>query len=283
MIKTDLHIHTGYSDGKYSPEEVLKTAKSKGLGIISVTDHDNFEGSAKTLEFNGRQDIRIIPGIEISADFNGKEIHILGYYLNFTDKSLIQHLDFIKNLRVRRFEKTINKLLDLGVKINPDNLIKKYSGSHSIGRPHIANELVEQGLVKNFNTAFHRYLGDNKPAHVKKENLDYNVIIELIHKAGGLAFVAHPSNYFRESSLLKLKNSGIDGIETVHPSHTSNQTQKFTKFAEEHNLLTCGGSDFHGFYDEDFANMGKYCVGEDTVLRMEEKLLTHGKYSKRQS
>ncbi|MCE1165221.1 MAG: PHP domain-containing protein [Bacteroidetes bacterium] len=272
MIKADLHIHTCYSDGKFTPEEILKTAKSKGLGILSVTDHDNFEGSAKMLEYNGKQDIRIIPGIEISADFRGKETHILGYFLDFTNKALIQHLDFIKNLRLRRFQKIISKLLELGVSINPDNLLKKYSESNSIGRPHIANELVEQGLVSSYSLAFHRYLGDNKPADVKKENLDHTVIIELIHKAGGLAFLAHPSNYFRESTILKLREAGIDGIETVHPSHTSNQTDKFTTFAKEHNLLTCGGSDFHGYYEEDFSNIGKYCVGEETVLRMKEKI-----------
>lgn len=272
MLKTDLHIHTNFSDGKLTPKEVLEIAKTKGLGIISVTDHDNFEGSVRMLEFNGKQEIKIIPGIEISADFHGKEIHILGYFLNFNNKALIEHLDFIDNLRVVRFEKIIRKLLDLGVKIKPDNLLKKYSVSNSIGRPHIANELVEQGLVKDYGDAFQRYLGDNKPAHVRKENLDFNVIIELIHKSEGLAFLAHPGNYFRESSLKKILESGIDGIETVHPSHTLNHVNKFTKFAKENNLLTCGGSDFHGFYEIDYSNLGKFCVDEDAVLRMKEKL-----------
>ncbi len=272
MLKTDLHIHTNFSDGKLTPKEILELAKTKGLGIISVTDHDNFEGSVRMLEFNGKQEIKIIPGIEISADFHGKEIHILGYFLNFNNKALIEHLDFIDNLRVVRFEKIIRKLLDLGVKIKPDNLLKKYSVSNSIGRPHIANELVEQGLVKDYGDAFQRYLGDNKPAHVRKENLDFNVIIELIHKSGGLAFLAHPGNYFRENTLKKILESGIDGIETVHPSHTLNHVNKFTKFAKENNLLTCGGSDFHGFYDTDYSNLGKFCVDEDAVLRMKEKL-----------
>ncbi|MDD5360495.1 MAG: PHP domain-containing protein [Ignavibacteria bacterium] len=272
MQKTDLHIHTSFSDGKLLPAEILELAKSKGLEVISVTDHDNFEGSVAMLKYDGKDGLHVIPGIEISADFNGKEVHILGYFMDFKSKPLIEHLNFINNLRVKRFEKIIDKLIELGLNLKREHMLEKYSASNSVGRPHIANELVAQGLVPNFNTAFQKYLGDNKPAYVRKENLDYNVIIELIHNAGGLAFVAHPGNYFRESSLLKMKEAGIDGLETIHPSHTSNHVKKFTKFAEDNGMLTCGGSDFHGFHEEDYNNIGRYCVEMEAIKRMKKKL-----------
>jgi 3',5'-nucleoside bisphosphate phosphatase len=271
VLKADLHIHTSYSDGKLKPDEIIDLAKEKGLGIIGVTDHDNIEGSQAMLEHNGKHGIEVIPGIELSADFHGKEIHILGYFMDFKNPALIEHLKLIKNLRIRRIDKMIAKLKDLGVNINSTALFEKYSSSFSVGRPHLANEVLVQGYVKDFQTAFNRYLGDNKPAFVKKDNLNFEIMIELIKVSGGLSFLAHPGSYFRESALVELRKAGISGIEVYHPSHNDNHNKKFMKFVKDHNLLAVGGSDFHGYNEYDYHNIGRYYIDEEEVKLLKEK------------
>lgn len=271
MLKADLHIHTSYSDGKLNPDEIIDIAKEKGLNVIGVTDHDNIEGSQAMLERSGRHGIEVIPGIELSADYHGKEIHLLGYYMNFKNHALVEHLKLIKNLRIRRIDKMIVKLKGLGVNINSAELFEKYSSSCSVGRPHLANEILEKGYVKNFQTAFNRYLGDNKPAFVRKENLNFEIIIELIKVSGGLSFVAHPGSYFRESALVELKKAGISGIEVYHPSHNITHNKKYMKFVKEHNLLAVGGSDFHGYSEYDYYNLGRFYVDEEEFKLLKEK------------
>lgn len=270
-MRADLHIHSNSSDGKLNPAEIIDLAKKKELKVISVTDHDNIEGSEAMLKYNGTDGIEIIPGIELSADFHGREIHLLGYFLNFSNVALTEHLKLIKNLRIRRINKMIDKLKEFGINISSSALFEKYSSSCSIGRPHLANEILEKGYVKDFQTAFHRYLGDGKPAFVKKENLNYEIIIELIRVSGGLSFIAHPGSYFRESALVDLRRAGIDGVEIYHPSHTDNHVKKYTKFAKDHSLLRVGGSDFHGYGEYDYDNIGRYFIGEDEVNALKEK------------
>ncbi len=273
-MKADLHIHTNYSDGKLKPKEVLELAKKKELDVICITDHDSIEGTEAMLKYNGRHGIEIIPGIELSADFHGREIHILGYFIDVENAALKEHLRLIKNLRLRRIRKITEKLKEFGIRLDSETIIEKYKTSSSVGRPHIANELVERGYVKDFQSAFQRYIGDNKPAHVKKENLNYEIILELIRISGGLSFTAHPGNYFRESALNELRNAGIDGVEVRHPSHTENHVKKFTAFAMEHGLLVSGGSDFHGFADYDYNNIGRYFIGSEELESIRKKLKT---------
>lgn len=270
-MRADLHIHSNSSDGKLTPSEILDLAKQKNLKLICVTDHDNIEGSQAMLNHNGKDGIEIIPGIELSADFHGREIHLLGYFLDFSNVALTEHLKLIKNLRIRRINKMIEKLKELGINISSSALFEKYSSSCSIGRPHLANEILENGYVKDFQTAFHRYLGDGKPAFVKKENLNYEIIIELIRVSGGLSFLAHPGSYFRESALVDLRRSGIDGVEVYHPSHNDSHVKKYSKFAKDNNLLKVGGSDFHGYAENDYDNIGRYFIGEDEIISLKEK------------
>jgi len=272
VLKADLHIHTSFSDGKLSPVEIIDLAKEKGLNIIGITDHDNIEGSQAMLEHNGKYGIEVISGIELSADYHGKEIHLLGYFLDFKNPALLEHLKLIKNLRIRRMDKMIGKLKELGVSINSTALFEKYSSSFSIGRPHLANEILAQGYVKDYNSAFNRYLGDNKPAYVKKDNLNFEIMIELIKVSGGLSFVAHPGSYFRESALVGLKKAGINGIEVHHPSHNDNHNKKYLKFVKEHNLLAVGGSDFHGYNDYDFYNIGRFYIDDEQINLLKDKV-----------
>lgn len=271
MLKADLHIHTSYSDGKLNPDKIIDLANEKGLKVIGVTDHDNIEGSQAMLEHSGKHGIEVIPGIELSADFHGKEVHLLGYFMDFKNPALVEHLKLIKNLRIRRIDKMILKLKELGVNINSTALFEKYSSSCSVGRPHLANEILEQGYVKDFQTAFNRYLGDNKPAFVKKDNLNFEIMIELIKVSGGLSFVAHPGSYFRESTLVELKKAGINGIEVYHPSHNDAHNKKYMKFVKEHNLLAVGGSDFHGYSEYDYHNIGRFYVDEAEYTLLKEK------------
>lgn len=163
----------------------------------------------------------------------------------------------------------IDKLEELYVKIDKDEFFGKYSGTNSIGRPHLAQELVAHGFADDFKTAFMKYLGDYKPAYVKKDNPDFKLVLNLIKSAGGVAIIAHPGKYIKHSVLQDFIGSGIDGLEVVHPSHKLNDSKYFSGVCQSHNLLTSGGSDFHGYLDADYTNMGNYFVSEGCVKAIE--------------
>ena len=270
--KADLHIHSYFSDGKFSPLTILEKAEKSGLNAISITDHDSVNGIEIAVANCKKYGVEVIPGIEFSCDMNSKEIHILGYFIDYESKILQEYLRAFRKNRIDRIIKMIKNLNTMGSKIDATNFVNSISNNISIGRPHLAAEMVKEGFVKNYVEAFISYIGDGKPAFEKKKNPDIQEIIKLISKINGLSFVAHPGKNIDVERLNELIEYGINGIEIYHPSHSEADTKTYMDFSANNNLLISGGSDFHGVIKADLRNFGKYFIGKEDVDKMRNKL-----------
>lgn len=254
MNLIDMHMHSTYSDGKYTPKELIDMALKKGLNGMSITDHDTVEGLKEANMYAKEKNILFINGIEFSAFLDDKEIHILGYKIDYNNKNLIKMTKKLKDSRESRGIQIIKKLNELGLKIDDSDLYK-YS-IESIGRPHIANILIDKGYVKNKDEAFSKYIGNNCPAYVERYKLSISETIDLIKGAGGISVAAHPYLINNDEYLYKIIDMGIDGIEVYHSKHSYSTAFKYKYIAEKNNLYITGGSDFHG-YATDFNYLGK--------------------------
>lgn len=269
--KIDLHLHTLYSDGVYSPIAVVDKAKEAGLDIISITDHDNLTGIEEAARYGKKIGIEVIPGIEISTDIEDKEIHLLGYFLDLNNDELQKSLIFFREERFFRAKRIIKKLNQMGINLSLESVMEIAKGS-AIGRPHIALALMKEGYVGNFYEAFAKFIGNDAPAFEKKIHISPESAVKLINDAGGLTFLAHPAN-IKEALLYQIIKSGIDGIEVVHPSHSPQQIKNYKGIANEYYLLESGGSDFHGGSRNDEPNLGKYYITEDKIDAMRKRLI----------
>ena len=271
-IKADLHVHTNFSDGRLTPQQLLDLSKKSGISIISITDHDSVNAIPEAVKYGKRIGVQVIPGVEISADLDDQEVHILGYFIDYSNKKLLDFLTSSRKLRIKRNEKIVEKLNTLGSNIKFNSILVKAGANTSIGRPHIAMELNEEGFVNSYYDAFIKYIGDGKPAYVKKSNPKTADVIKIISEMGGLSFVAHPGKIVRDELLLKLIGEGLDGIELIHPSHSAEDIEYFSKMAAENFLLTSGGSDFHGGVKNDGKNFGKFHISINEIINMKRRL-----------
>ena len=269
--KIDLHLHTTCSDGVCSPLEIVTKAKKAGLSVISITDHDNLAGIESAAEFGKQMDVEVIPGVEISTDIEDKEVHLLGYFIDIYNDEFQKYLSFFRQERYNRALRIVKKLNNLGIHLTIESVLQK-SKSGAVGRPHIAQALIEGGYVGNFYEAFDKFIGNNCPAYERKIHLSPQSALKLISDAGGLSFIAHPG-YINEKILLSLINAGIDGIEVVHPSHNMNQVKYYRGIVNEYCLLASGGSDYHGGKREDEQNLGKFYVTRDNLEAMRKMLV----------
>jgi len=269
--EVDLHMHTYYSDGYYSPYDIVKRAKESGLKIISITDHDGIGALEDAIAYGKDIGVEVIPGVEISTDIEDKEVHLLGYFLDIHNDELIKYLQFFRDERFQRARRIVKKLRNLGLNISIDDVIDQAKNS-AIGRPHIAFALLEKGLIANYHEAFNKYISDNGPAFEKKIHVSPRSALKLISDAGGLSFIAHPG-YMKESILLHLIHTGIDGIEVIHPSHNAHQIKFYRGIVNQYCLLESGGSDFHGGKKGDEDNFGKFRVSVRTVEAMRKMLI----------
>lgn len=269
--KIDLHIHSTYSDGSRSPFEIIKKAKEAGISTISITDHDSINGIEGAMMYGKELGIEVIPGVEISTDIDDYEIHILGYFVDIYSEELQKYLSFFRQERHHRAKRMIKKLNDFGLNITLEDVEKKAKYS-AIGRPHIANVMVELGICRNYYEAFEKYIGDNAPAYERKIHISPHSALKLISDAGGLSFIAHPGK-IDESILFKLIEYGLDGIEVIHPSHTGEEVQFYRGIVNQYCLLESGGSDYHGGKKGDESNFGKFFIKHQQVLEMKNMLL----------
>jgi predicted metal-dependent phosphoesterase TrpH len=269
--KADLHIHTTFSDGVLTGREVVLRAQEAGLSIISVTDHDHTGALEMAMETGRELGVEVIPGVELSATLRDVDVHILGYFIDPQNPRLLDYLAHFRTERVRRAERIVEKLKSLNLPL-PMNAVLEKAGEGSVGRPHIANALVERGLTDSYNEAFVKYLGTGRPAYERKFQISPQEAIELIAFAGGLSFVAHPGCYLDEDMLLELLHLGIDGIEVVHPSHNPDVEAHYRGIASEYYLLTSGGSDFHGGRKNGEDLLGRFTIPEEQVAEMKRRL-----------
>jgi 3',5'-nucleoside bisphosphate phosphatase len=269
--KIDLHTHTNHSDGFYSPIELIQKVKKVGLDIISITDHDNLSAIHDAASVGKDFGVEVIPGLEVSSDIGDREVHILGYFIDPDNRELERYLKFFREERLKRAIRIVNKLKSLGFTISIEDVLEQSKNS-AIGRPHIAQAMLEKNLISNYYEAFNKYIGNNCPAYEKKVHISPQSIVKIIGDAGGLSFIAHPGN-MPEGLLKELIEEGIDGIEVIHPSHGPNQVKFYKGIVNEYFLLESGGSDFHGGKREDESNLGKYFTTATVLEAMRHRLI----------
>ena len=252
----DLHIHSTASDGTLSPAEILKLAETLQIGAIAITDHDTLKGSCELLEFAGVSSVQVISGIEISTSpppsyTVGGSFHVLGYGIRVDDPVLNLNLEELQHARENRNPFIIERLNAMGLNISLDEVVQA-SGEAQIGRPHIAQVLVNKGMVGSIDEAFDRYLGFNKPAYIEKFKLACHQAIEMISNAGGVSVLAHPYLLgIPDASIMKsliavLKEMGLQGIEVYYPDHSPENIALYLELARDFDLVVTGGTDFHG-------------------------------------
>ncbi len=269
--KVDLHTHTTHSDGANTPGELIQKGKAAGIDILSITDHDNINGIKDAIQIGKSLGIEIIPGVEISSEIGNREIHILGYFFDIDNQELEHYLNFFREERVKRAGRIVNKLRSFGFNITLEDVLNKAKNS-AVGRPHIAQVMLEKGIVSSYYEAFNKYIGNGSPAHEKKVHLSPQSAFRIISDAGGLSFIAHPGN-LQESLLKDLIESGVDGIEVIHPSHSAQQQRFYKGIVNSYFLLECGGSDYHGGKREDESNLGQYFTSTSAIFAMRKRLM----------
>ncbi len=269
--KIDLHIHTNHSDGFYSPIELIQKVKQVGLDVISITDHDNLSAIYEAASVGKELGIEVIPGLEVSSDIGDREVHILGYFIDPDNGELERYLKFFREERLKRAIRIVNKLKALGMALSIEDVLEQAKNS-AIGRPHIAQAMLQKGLISSYYEAFNKYIGNHCPAYEKKVHISPQSVVKIISDAGGLSFIAHPGN-MPESLLKELIEEGIDGIEVIHPSHNRHQVKFYKGIVNEYFLLESGGSDFHGGKREDEDNLGKYFTSSRVLEAMRNRLL----------
>ncbi|MDI6766258.1 MAG: PHP domain-containing protein [Bacteroidota bacterium] len=270
----DLHLHTTYSDGAYTPAEIVMKAKHSGLTTIGITDHDSISGIAEAKESGKTENIDVIAGIELSSSFDHTEVHILGYFIDYNNKELLDSLTEFQEERLKRAKRIVGKLNQLKIPLDIDTVLEQVKGD-SVGRPHIANALVKNGHTYSYNEAFNKYIGYGRPAYEHKWNFSPEDIVRLIAQAGGLSFIAHPGRSINEDIIFRLIKAGIDGIEVYHPGHTPDLIYYYQGIVNEYCLLESGGSDFHGASQGDEHTLGQYVVSKATVDMMRQRLFNH--------
>jgi predicted metal-dependent phosphoesterase TrpH len=243
----DLHAHSTASDGSRAPADVIREAKRIGLAAIALTDHDTVAGIPEATATAEELGLRVVPGIELSAVEGDVETHILGLHLSDT-RELEAKLVSLREMRRTRAERMVQRLNELGVRIDFASVLEQAAGG-AIGRPHVARAMIAEGWAVDFRDAFDRYLGNGKPAYVTKERLAVSEATGLIHRAGGLAVLAHPSHSGTRERIAAFVEQGIDGVEVRHPSHSAEDTARLAALVEHFSLVPSGGSDWHGSSD----------------------------------
>ncbi len=249
-MSIDLHIHSIYSDGTQTPDEIVRIAVRKGLQAIAITDHDTMAGTREALEAGRRAGLEVVPGLELSAFLNETYLHILGYGMDFNDPALAQGLSRLQIARDERNLKIVNKIRELGFDISMED-VKRLSHIGQTGRPHIARILVARGAVRNMTDAFEKFLKKGAPAYFSRFVYTAMEAIRIIKQAGGLAVLAHPvqidPSFKNFSDLMdELVALGLDGVELYYPTQSAGVRKKIRCVTDRYQLLYTGGSDYHG-------------------------------------
>ncbi len=271
FLFADLHIHTYYSDGTASPSEVVDEAIKNGLVCIAITDHDMIEGIVPAQEAAKERPLEIIAGVELSSEFEGKDIHILGYFINIDKGPLVDKLELFLDERVKRMKQMIMNLQSLGIKDIAFEETAVLTKSRAVGRAHLALLLVQKGHAASFKDAFEKYLGPGRPGYAAKYQQAPFEAINLIHQSGGLAVMAHPMLTQKDEMIPRLAKFGLDGLEVFYPNCMPSVTEFYRKIAKKHGLLMTGGSDAHGTAKA-HTYVGKEQIPYELVEKMKEKI-----------
>lgn len=271
-MTADLHIHTTASDGRFSPLAIIEQAIEAGLSYIAITDHDTVDGllTLRELEISLPTNLVIIPGIEFSSDLPNHEVHILGYGIDIFHHELRTQLDLLVAQRHKRAKEIITKLHQLGYEVTYERILELAGNATAIGRPHIARALVEKNYFSSVAAVFNNLLYKNGPAYMPHYKLTPKQIIKLIQAAGGVSVLAHPGLVGDDTLVLEMINLGINGLEVYHPTHNTNQIQKYLDLAITHRLAITGGSDFHGIAERFPEKLGIFTIPADLACQLKK-------------
>jgi predicted metal-dependent phosphoesterase TrpH len=246
--RVDLHVHSNRSDGRADPAEAMAAAKEKGLLAVALTDHDTLDGVEEAARAAEELSLAFVPGLEFSAYDESGSTHLLGYYVDPGHAELREYLSGALRSRIDRAGRMVEKLNRLGVELTLDEVRAQASGD-LIARPHVARALLAGGWVNNYVEAFDRLIADGRPAFVPTQRIEPAEAIRRVHEAGGLAVLAHGGRSHDDAAILQLADSGLDGLEVLHPDHGPVQVERLRRLAHELGLLETGGSDWHGPHD----------------------------------
>ena len=268
-MPADLHTHTNFSDGSFSPEELVAEAKKVGLTYLAVTDHDTVDGVRYLYENNlyPNKGIKIIPGIEISANHPDHDVHIVGYNIDIYDGKLAEMINEVSESRWTRFSEIVKNLQKNKYPVREADVLQVAGGSRSIGRFHIARVLVKAGYFKTVREAFDKVLGKGRPAYAPRYFPEINEVIEVIHQAGGQAVLAHPK-LVGDDVLVEEICKKIDALEVYYPCHSEEETQRYKTLASQYNLLVTGGSDFHGTASRFVNSLGEFTIPDELAEKI---------------
>jgi predicted metal-dependent phosphoesterase TrpH len=265
----DLHVHSTASDGKLSPQAVVEKAATLGLKYISLSDHDTINGVFPALQTSKAfPQLKVIPAVEISTDMSEGQAHVLGYFIDYANTELAAALDRFRNSRLRRAQAMIGRLKDMDIDIEWRR-VQGIAGEGSVGRPHIAQAMLEKKYIESFAEAFDKYIGYGCPAYVERDKMTPAEAVRLIARSGGLPVLAHPNTVTNpEKLVISLKSAGLVGIEAYYKDYKKTEIDKLVEMAERHELITTGGTDYHGIDDETEVMMGGVDVPAESVERL---------------
>ena len=270
MSRVDLHIHSNASDGRYSPAEIVRTAATAGLKVIALTDHDTIDGLVPAIEAAKEfPSLTLIPGVELSTDIPSGEVHVLGYFIEYSDQELKASLERMRNSRANRADKMVAKLKELGCNIELER-VKEIAGNGALGRAHIAQALLEKGYIGSFKDAFTKYIGHGCPAYVGREKLTPAEAVKLVLKANGLPVLAHPFTALNPEEVIKeLKTVGLVGMEVYYAGYLPTEVNSLLGLAQKYDLIPTGGTDYHGIDATSDITIG----GTDVPIQSVERLM----------
>jgi 3',5'-nucleoside bisphosphate phosphatase len=245
VTRVDLHAHSTASDGEVDPARVVAHAGSVGVGTLALTDHDTLAGIPDAAQAGHTHDVRVIAGCEFSVGVWWGEMHLLGYFLPLGDPELDGFLDEQRQRRSARAATIVDRLNNAGVVLSLEDVMRESVGA-AVGRPHVARALVVAGAVPDVSTAFDRYIGRGCPAFVAKDLPELTMVTSLVARMGGLTSAAHLGRRASRTTLARLKDLGVDGVEARHPSHDETVTARIERLGGELGMVLTGGSDWHG-------------------------------------
>jgi len=266
----DLHIHTTFSDGSCTLQQIMAFAQAKGLKAISITDHDCTDAYPLAIEMGEDMDIEVIPGVELSSEIQGTDIHILGYYIDFNNPEFIKKLNEMKKARFARAQKIVANLNKQGIDLRFETVLD-IAGEGAIGRPHIAAAMLREELVYSFREAFDKFIGYNSPAYVEKLKMSPKEVFDLIKAAGGVPVLAHPGVTSVDERIAEFIRDGLQGIEVYHTEHPAAAERHYLKVCKKNNLAFTGGSDFHSTNHNKF-DLGNPRIPYAAVNSLKDKL-----------
>jgi len=271
MSQVDLHIHSTTSDGRLSPADIVRKSAEQGLTIIALADHDSIDGIVPALvAAEAYPQLRVIPCVEISTDVPHGEVHVLGYFIDYTDHELKATLERMRHSRRGRAQGMVAKLGNLGIHIDWQR-VQQIAGGSSIGRPHIAQAMLEKGYITSIKQAFTKYISRDGPAYVEREKMSPQEAVKLISQANGLPVLAHPLTINDlEIMVTELKAAGLVGLEAYYDGYTTDEISRLVSLADRYNLIASGGSDYHGLDDSTETMIG----GAEVPIESAEQLIT---------